>query len=102
MCRLKGLRKRLDYPEREIEGQLELKRALSDRFATPAGEQTQEDVRYAHALSRFRAAVSEGPDYVCCSCNQLWFKRSVVHVTDALVQKLSVGRARGILSDVSD
>lgn len=100
VCRLLGLHRLLNFPSSNLDDYPETRQLLDKQFGRQASSDLVE-IQYAHALAKFRALVSEGPEYVCCACNQLWFKTSVVRMTPAFVDKASSGRTRGVLSDSS-
>lgn len=101
-CRVLSVQQPLNLPSQNMDEYEDERLLLDERLSQIVQEEDWEEARYNHALVKLREAVSHGPEYVCCACNQLWFRRSVFRLTTAFLEKVSTGRTSGVLSSESN
>jgi hypothetical protein len=59
------------------------------------------DAEFSAASREFWDAVKDGHVYVCCSCHQTWFCKSVKPVTASLIEKAAHGACAAAITDIS-
>jgi hypothetical protein len=67
----------VNFPNRELVGQEQLKRDLRRKYEQATSEGLPVDGAFTAAAKEFWESVEYGPEYVCCSCHQTWFRKSV-------------------------
>jgi hypothetical protein len=91
----------LNFPDRELVGHDQLKEDLRRRYEQARSEEVLAEGSFSAAAKEFWEAVEYGPVYVCCSCHQTWFRKSVQIVTDAVIEKVSRFFSVPVITDVS-
>lgn len=113
ICRLEKLSQPLNFPllsfaelrneiDEGVQKRVDEAISCSSPSLTCVSKSPSSSSSFEKVRDEFRESVSHGPEYVCCCCHQLWFRRSVVHISPALNEKVSTGRLAGVLSDISD
>jgi hypothetical protein len=88
----------MNRPATQLAGCDELK-AKRARIYMAACSASESDKCFDRIKEEFWEAVQEGPVYICCSCHQTWFRKSVKEVTETL--KTTVLRA-GCMAAITD
>jgi hypothetical protein len=93
----------VNYPQKELLGHNELKAELRRIYskAIHFGNADMTVDEWPAAAREFWEAVKDGPIYVCCSCHQTWFRKSVKPVTDGLIRKATHGACAATMTEIS-